>query len=178
MDNWYLVYCKPREEFRAQQHLANLGFVSYLPLLTKSKLKAGQTLTVQEPLFPRYLFLQATSEMNLAVVKNTRGVTDFVRFGGKIATIPAGLITQLTEQQIKLQQLERDKHTYQPGESIQILQGPYQGLAAVYQMADGAGRSLVLIQLLNNTVPLSLQNDELEKLTDKDAISSQRRHDN
>lgn len=178
MDNWYLVYCKPREEFRAQQHLANLGFVSYLPLLTKSKLKAGQSVAVQEPLFPRYLFLQATPEMNLTVVKNTRGVTDFVRFGGKIATIPASLIAQLTEQQIMLQQQESNKQQYQPGDPIQILQGPYQGLAAVYQMADGAGRSLVLIQLLNNTVPLSLQNDELEKLTGKDAINMQRQSDN
>ena len=178
MDNWYLVYCKPREEFRAQQHLANLGFVSYLPLLSKSKLKAGKAVIVKEPLFPRYLFLQATPEMNLAVVKNTRGVTDFVRFGGKIATIPAGLIAQLTEQQIMLQQLESNKQAYQPGEALQILQGPYQGLAAVYQMADGAGRSLVLIQLLNNTVPLSLQNDELEKLTAKDGMTIQRRRDN
>lgn len=164
MDNWYLVYCKPREEFRAQQHLANLGFISYLPLLTKQKVKAGQVSEQKEPLFPRYLFLQAFPDMNVAVVKNTRGVVDFVRFGGKIATVPAHLIAHLTAQQINLQQQETAKHQYEAGEALEILQGPYKGLNAVYQMADGAGRSQVLIQLLNNTVPLTLQNDEIAKL--------------
>jgi transcriptional antiterminator RfaH len=163
MDNWYLVYCKPREELRAQQHLANLGFVSYVPLLTKQKTRAGQAVASSEPLFPRYLFLQANSTDNLSVVKNTRGVSDFVRFGGKLAEVPSSLIEQLTCMQIQLQQQESEKTSYQAGEALTVLTGLFSGLSAVYQMADGAGRSLVLIQLLNNAVPLSLANTELAK---------------
>lgn len=163
MDNWYLVYCKPREELRAQQHLANLGFVSYVPLLTKQKTKAGQAVDCLEPLFPRYLFLQANLEHNLSVVRHTRGVSDFVRFGGKLAEVPSSLIAQLTSMQIQLQQQETAKTCYQTGEALTILTGPFSGLSAVYQMADGAGRSLVLIQLLNSAVPLSMANTDLAK---------------
>lgn len=163
MDNWYLVYCKPREELRAQQHLANLGFVSYLPLLTKQKIKSGRAILQQEPLFPRYLFLQASTEANLAVVKHTRGVSDFVRFGGKIAAVPMQLIEQLTRLQIEVQREETSKTTFEPGDKLAIMQGPFHGLAGVYQMPDGAGRSLLLIQLLNTTAEVSLPNHVLAK---------------
>lgn len=166
MDNWYLVYCKPREEFRAQQHLSNLGFSTYLPVLHKTKFKNTQAVQSTELLFPRYLFLQAHTEANLAVVKNTRGVSDFVRFGGKIAQVPAALIQQLTAQQIELQNTESAKFAFEQGQPLQITHGPYAGLSAIFQMADGAGRCLVLIQLLNTAVSLSLQLDEI-KTADK-----------
>jgi transcriptional antiterminator RfaH len=69
MDNWFLVYCKPKQELRAQQNLASLGFNSYLPQLTKFTKRAGTKVEIKELLFPRYWRRGTTQyEMNSSAV--------------------------------------------------------------------------------------------------------------
>lgn len=160
MDNWFLVYCKPRQELRAQQNLANLGFNSYLPQLTKTRKRGGIEVEIKELLFPRYLFIQAQADANLAVVKNTRGVADFVRFGGVIAKIPTDLIEQVTRQQISFQK-EHQQQEYLAGEVVEICDGPFMGMQAIFQTADGEKRSMILIQLLNTSAVMSLPKEQL-----------------
>lgn len=163
MDNWYLVYCRPKQELRAQQHLANMGFSSYVPTVMVKKQKASQWVTAKELLFPRYLFLNANHTGDLSRVKNTRGVTDFVRFGGKIAQIPAELIRHLTHQQINIEQQDNAKHHLQAGDVVTISQGPYAGLDALFSSPDGDERSVVLINLLHQQVPLTISNAAFSK---------------
>ncbi|HSG52132.1 MAG TPA: transcription termination/antitermination NusG family protein, partial [Rheinheimera sp.] len=67
MYQWYLLYCKPRQESRAQQHLANQGFNSYVPQIKLQKLRANRWSDVTEPLFPRYLFLHLQNEQELNI---------------------------------------------------------------------------------------------------------------
>ncbi len=163
MDNWYLVYCRPKQELRAQQHLANLGFSSYVPTVMVRKQKASHWITAKELLFPRYLFLNAAQTCDLSRVKNTRGVADFVRFGGKIAQIPTELIRQLTHQQINIEQHENAKHRLHVGDVVTISQGPYAGLDAVFSSTDGDERSVLLINLLHQQVPLTISNAAFSK---------------
>lgn len=163
MDNWFLVYCKPQQEIRAQQNLSILGFDSYLPHVTWVKKRAGKMVGCKELLFPRYLFLRAKSEDNLAVVKNTRGVTDFVRFGGLIAKVPMELIETVTLQQIQFQRQCQQDSRFHHGDIVEICEGPFAGMSAVFQLAEGEQRSLVLIQLLNAATPLTLNNTQLRK---------------
>ncbi|MDZ7901008.1 MAG: transcription termination/antitermination NusG family protein [Rheinheimera sp.] len=70
MDNWYLVYCRPKQELRAQQHLANIGFDSYVPTLLVKKQRARKLVDSKELLFPRYLFLNVDLDSDLSVVKS------------------------------------------------------------------------------------------------------------
>ena len=51
----------------------------------------------------------------------------------------------------------------QPGDSINILQGPFKGLKAVFSHTDGMQRSIVLINLLNQQTPTSLANTQIKK---------------
>lgn len=163
MDNWYLVYCRPKQELRAQQHLANIGFDSYVPTLFVKKQRARKLVESKELLFPRYLFLNVDLDTDLSVVKNTRGVADFVRFGGKIAKVPADLIKQLTEQQIELQQSRTEQFGFIAGDKLNISEGPYAGLPALFDMADGDERSIVFINMLNQQVRLNIENIALSK---------------
>lgn len=163
MDNWYLVYCRPKQELRAQQHLANIGFDSYVPTLLVKKQRARKLVDSKELLFPRYLFLNVDLDTDLSVVKSTRGVTDFVRFGGKIARVPADLIKQLTEQQIELQRSRADQQCFFAGDQLNISEGPYAGLPALFDMADGDERSIVFINMLNQQVRLNIENIALSK---------------
>lgn len=162
MDNWYLIYSKPRQEQRAQQHLANQGFESFAPVITSKKLRAGKTVLVTEPLFPRYIFLKCPQTPNLSTIRSTRGVGGLVRFGDALATVPNNLIHCLLQQQLKLQQ-QPQQHPFQPGDALTILEGPFASLNAVFQQPDGESRSTILLNFLGQQLHLTIENKSLEK---------------
>ena len=56
--HWYLVHTKPRQEKCALENLQRQGFQCYLPTLLSEKLRQGVLTVVDEPLFPRYLFIR------------------------------------------------------------------------------------------------------------------------
>ena len=156
-DKWYLVYCKPRQEERAQQHLANQGFHTFLPRFCMTQ-NTKPSLKQKELLFPRYLFVQpkSASEGQWASVRSTRGVVDFVRFGGRIAEVPAKVL--LAIHQVQLQDTATNE--LQAGDKVEITAGIYQGVDAIFQTDDGDGRSILLIKLLQQDVEVAVSNRE------------------
>lgn len=164
MDSWYLLYSKSRQEQRAQQHLANQGFESFAPHILVKKLRAGKTVEVNEPLFPRYIFLKCPKALNLSTIRSTRGVAGLVRFGDKLASVPTSLVHQLIQQQIVLQQ-QTPTQPFQPGDTLEILNGPFASLNAVFQQADGEQRSIILLNFLGQQLQLSFENKDLNKNT-------------
>lgn len=162
MDNWYLIYSKSRQEQRAQQHLANQGFESFAPQITVKKIRAGKTVQLTEPLFPRYIFLKCPQTPNLSTIRSTRGVAGLVRFGDTLATVPSSLIHCLLKNQLVLQQ-QLPAQPFQPGDKLEILNGPFASLNAVFQQADGEQRSIILLNFLGQQLQLSLENKDLSK---------------
>ena len=71
---WYLLKTKSREELRAQQHMENLDFEVYCPII-KDKGKSA-------PLFAGYLFIRLSAKdmPTFHKIRSTRGVSGFVRF--------------------------------------------------------------------------------------------------
>ncbi|MGP9801378.1 transcription/translation regulatory transformer protein RfaH [Rheinheimera sp. NSM] len=161
-NQWYLLYCKPRQELRAQQQLANQGYNSFLPQITLQKLRGNKWLQITAPLFPRYLFLHlpAGQELNINAVRSTLGISDFVRFGAQFAQVPAALIQLLTEQQIQLKQQPQDTRL-KKGDEISIINGPFSGLQAVFNTAEGDKRSSILISLLGQWVEAAVDNSQI-----------------
>lgn len=162
MDSWYLLYSKSRQEQRAQQHLANQGFESFAPHILVKKLRAGKTVEINEPLFPRYIFLNCPKALNLSTIRSTRGVAGLVRFGDTLARVPSALVHHLLQQQIVLQQ-QTPTQPFQPGDKLEILYGPFASLNAVFQQADGEQRSIILLNFLGQQLQLSLENKDLSK---------------
>ena len=61
MSHWYLIHTKIRQERHALQNLERQGFECYLPCVQAEKLQCGALAVVDEPLFPRYLFIRLGS---------------------------------------------------------------------------------------------------------------------
>ncbi len=162
MDSWYLIYSKSRQEQRAQQHLANQGFESFAPQITVKKIRAGKTVQLTEPLFPRYIFLKCPQTLNLSTIRSTRGVAGLVRFGDTLATVPSSLVHCLLKNQLVLQQ-QMPAQPFQPGDKLEILNGPFASLNAVFQQADGEQRSIILLNFLGQQLQLSMENKDLSK---------------
>jgi transcriptional antiterminator RfaH len=117
-------------------------------------------------MFPRYLFLQISGEqLNLSAIRSTRGISDFVRFGMQLAQVPASLITTLSQQQQMLQQQENQNVPFKAGDALTVINGPFSGIQAVYQLAEGDKRSIILLNLLGQWVKTTMDNQQIQKHT-------------
>lgn len=160
---WYVAYCRSKQEQRAQLNLNNQGFTTFLPLIKLTKLRAGKKVTVTEPLFSRYLFVKLGAGTSVSKLRSTRGVINLVRTGMQPAVVANALIEQLIQQQSVLQQKISSEQQFKPGDTINILAGPFADLPAIFDMADGDKRSVVLLQFLGQQHSVSIDNTILQK---------------
>lgn len=152
---WHVVYAKPRQEAVALDQLERQGYECYLPRRAVEKLRRGRRVPVTEPLFPRYLFIRLDSSLSgpsWAPIRSTVGVSHLLRFGDTPARVDDGLIECLRRQEQA--HSAKTQPLFNLGERVSILEGPYAGLSAVFQMHDGDERALVLIELLSRPTPL------------------------
>jgi transcriptional antiterminator RfaH len=54
---------------------------------------------------------------------------------------------------------------FSPGEAVTVTDGPFVGLEAIYQMTDGEGRVMVLLNILSKPVQLSIEPTSIKNLS-------------
>jgi transcriptional antiterminator RfaH len=163
--HWYLIYTKPRQEKSALQNLEQQGYQCYLPLLPKEKLRQGAVALTDEPLFPRYLFINLAQDFmakSWSPIRSTKGVSRMVRFGAEPAKIDDTLVDLLKDHEVSM--LGEPERLFSPGEPVQLTEGPFAGIEGIYQMADGDRRVMVLIELMSKSVAVPVGLDALRKL--------------
>jgi transcriptional antiterminator RfaH len=156
---WYVLQTKPRQEFRALEQLQNQAYRCFLPTLQVKKKRRGKSETVVEPLFSRYLFIELdTVASNWAPLRSTRGVSNLVAFGGRLAMLDNAVVEQLRNAPpISASPI------FAPGEKVEITAGPFAGIEGIYQMADGEARAMVLIELISQPQKILCEIDLLQK---------------
>ncbi len=167
---WYLVHTRPRQEQRALENLTHQGYACYLPLLAAERVRQGALTLVHEPLFSRYLFIcleTSLSGKSWSPIRSTLGVSRLVSFGGEPARVDAALIEALREQDRRLS--EQPRRLFHPGDHVQIRQGPFAGLQAIYQMPSGENRAMVLIEILSRPSKLLVEPANLRRLDPHEA---------
>jgi len=165
-EQWFVAYCKCKEESRAQQNLQNQGIHSFFPKIRKQKIVRGKKTVVEEALFPSYLFILIDKENNVfPKIRSTRGIHDLVKFGNKIISVPDTLIERLHHlcYSVNGTCAENDM-ALKSGDKVEILKGSFQGLTAVFKERDGFERSLLFIKLLNQENTVSFSNNDIKKL--------------
>ena len=164
MSNWYLIHTKIRQERVALENLERQGFECFLPLIRAEKLRRGALQVVQEPLFPRYLFIRLSTGLesqSWAPIRSSVGVSRLVTFGQTPAKIEDKLIAQL---QVKTDSAEVQLRHFEPGEQVVVTDGPFAGVEAIYQMADAEGRVMVLLNILSKQVKMSVLPASIRKV--------------
>jgi transcriptional antiterminator RfaH len=163
MTNWYAVQSKPRQELIAEQNLQRQGFATYLPRIRLRKRKRNKWVDAVEPLFPRYLFIQVDPDQNsLAPVRSTLGVAKLVRFGQLLRPVPDTVIDYIRQHEDpETQQRHAETWTHQPGDTLEVLEGPFSNLTGIYQMPLGEDRALLLIELMGRSNSVAVAKEAL-----------------
>ena len=153
---WFLLQTKVRQEQRAAENLERQNVASFCPMIRVEKITRGKRAEVQDVLFPGYLFVQlGESSVSTTAVRSTRGVSHFVTSSGAPIKVPHGLVEQLRERvtadaDLVMSQLPK------PGAKMQIIDGPFKGLNAVFTEPDGNNRANVMVTLLSQQVKTSI----------------------
>ena len=165
--NWFAVYTKSRQEHLALIHLENQSFESYLPLAESADERRSKRNKAQpEPLFPRYLFLNADPKLqNLGAVRSTRGVTGFVRAGVELIKIPESIIVGLKERTNPATGLiPLDSAELNNGDIVRVCDGPFAAMEGVFKEHHGEVRSLMLLDILGRKTAVKIDAGLLQRV--------------
>jgi transcriptional antiterminator RfaH len=142
---WYALQHKPAQGDRALQHLQNQDIACFYPKITVEKIKAGKRAKKLEPLFPGYLFvnLEQTDPV-WAKLRSTRGVLRIVGFANKPAAISDEVIQHIKDSLNSV----AEQGGIKPGQAVQLNEGPFEGINAIFQAYDSEARAIVLINFM------------------------------
>lgn len=164
---WYVVQCKGGESFRASEHLTNQGYRVFHPLLEVQKKRRNKLVWIAEPLFPHYLFIRLDRvASNWRPIRSTRGVLRLVAFGDEPLPVPDTLVEMLVARSQRDETVREAGNVYfRPGEIVEITEGPFQALKAVFETQKGEERAIVLLNMLHHQQRLELPVGGLRRTT-------------
>jgi transcriptional antiterminator RfaH len=165
--HWYVLTSKPREEQRAYDNLTMQGYEVFLPKMVQATKKKGLKKIALKPLFPNYLFIQLDKQVaNFNAIRSTRGIGSFVRFGLNQATIDDGIVNAMKKRiacdkqgKTLAELVERCQ-----GDAVELTEGSFEGLKAIYQAKDGLERSVLMVKMLGQERQVIVKNQEFEKV--------------
>ena len=163
MSDWYLVYCKARQEDVAARGLEEQGYAVYLPKLRQRRRLRGRLAEVTRALFPRYLFVApGRPGQSIAPVDSTPGVQKLVRFGALYLPVGEEVVNALKGRE----DLETGCHhlggpELRPGARVRIDTGPFAGFEGIFEARAGQDRVVILLDLLGQRARMVVAVGEL-----------------
>ncbi|MDO3720335.1 transcription/translation regulatory transformer protein RfaH [Marinobacter sp. chi1] len=142
---WYAIQHKPAQGDRALQHLQNQDIHCFFPKIEVEKIRAGKRTKKLEPLFPGYLFVNLEPTDSVwGKLRSTRGVIRVVGFANRPAPIGDDVIRHIRDSLDKVSATGGIKE----GESVELDEGPFKGIRAIFQTYKGEERAIVLINFM------------------------------
>ncbi|AKS42613.1 transcription termination/antitermination NusG family protein [Wenzhouxiangella marina] len=163
--HWHAVFCKPRQDARAEEHLLNQGFEIFRPKTRVRRAQPGRRQVLHESMFPRYLFVRLHRGVDdWSTIRSTRGTVGLVRLGLQAPIVPDQVIESLRQRcddqgVINL----AGAIDYQPNELIEITEGPCAGYRALFQARTGDERVIVLLRLLHQERRVELDENSIRR---------------
>jgi transcriptional antiterminator RfaH len=160
--DWYVARTKPRREAEAAAILEQRGVRVYLPMLRKTRPRAGRR--TSEPLFPGYLFarLQVPSEQWLAA-RSAPDVEYFLGQAGSPTPLPAEFVPAL-ECRLQANDHAGAPSDFRRGDRVAIKHSPFEYVEAIFDRAlTASGRVRVLVQFVHRQVAVNLSAWQLSR---------------
>src|SRR5579871_6252125 len=102
-EDWFALQVVPRHEKKVDTLLGHSGCEHLLPVCNASRKWSDRVKTIEQPLFPGYVFFR-TQRSLMEIVRSVPGIIRIVSFGGKPHPVPEEEIEALK----RLTGVERD----------------------------------------------------------------------
>ncbi len=163
--HWHAVFCKPRQDARAEEHLRNQGFELFRPKVSARQVRQGRREIRTESMFPRYLFVRLGHGVDdWSTIRSTRGTVGLVRLGREAPIVPDPVIDKL-RQRCNAQGVVNlaGAIDYQADDRVEIIEGPCSGYQALFKARTGDERVIVLLQLLQQERAIELDENSIRR---------------
>ena len=161
--DWLGGYTKSQKETLAHDHLERQGFLTYCPVHKKEIKYKSKTKIKSLPLFPRYLFIQANeiALKKIYLIRSTVGVSHLILRDGKPIYIKDEILDAVRHaEKLYLGQVET---LFNAGDRVIINEGIYKDIEAIYQNNDGLERAVLMLNLLQKDVELTIKTRHIRK---------------
>ena len=119
-------------------------------------------------MFSRYLFIKTSSTTAYSKVESTHGVSKLVRFGLELPVIPDSVIQSIKDHceqsEIEDSVMLIDEDRFETGCQVKILDGPYQGIEAIFcRYTNDQERIVILMEMMHNLIEVEVDQNIIER---------------
>jgi transcriptional antiterminator RfaH len=142
---WYLVRTKQYKERLVENKLSEFIPATFFPLLRSKVSKFGRAIETLTPLFPCYIFARFDLLSTHYKIQHTVGVIQVVCTGGEPSEVDEAIVEEIRSRGTN-GIVERPKESYQQGQRVQVQNGPFSGLNAIFERyLSGSERVALLL---------------------------------
>jgi len=154
---WFCLKTQPKREHLAASALRRqFGIECFSPRLRFRKMTQRGPVWFVEAMFPGYLFAKFVYSLQHRAVEYSHGIRGIVHFGDRLATLPENVVTTL-QSKVGADEIVTLDCSIKVGQSVQIADGPFQGLEAVVtHLLPAKDRIRVLFDFLGRSVELEV----------------------
>ena len=166
-DWWFCLKAQPKREHIAAACLRQMHFEVevFCPRVRFRKHTNRGPVWFVESMFPGYLFARFDYATLHRRVRQGPGVSGFVQFGDRLALLPDELISEIKARMGEDEFVEINQGL-EPGQNVQIAQGPFQGLEAlVTRLIAARDRVEILIEWMGRSLRAEARVTDLAPLT-------------
>ncbi|MCS7233352.1 MAG: transcription termination/antitermination protein NusG [Synergistetes bacterium] len=171
---WYAVHTyvgyENRVKANLEQRIETMGmedkiFKVLVPIEQRVSIKGGKKKITKRKVFPGYVLIEMIlDEQSYFVVRNTPGVTGFVGSGGNPVPLNDEEVKSIL-QQIGIEEKKQIKIDLEPGETVKIVDGPFEGsVGIVKEINSEKGKVKVLLNVFGRETPVEIDFMQLEKM--------------
>jgi transcriptional antiterminator RfaH len=166
IDWWFCLKAQPKREHIAAACLRHISDVEvFCPRVRFRKHTNRGPVWFVEPMFPGYLFARFDYAIYHRRIGQGPGVSGFVRFGDRLGLLPDELIGELRGR-MGDDELVEIEQGLEPGQNVQITQGPLQGSEAlVTRLIVARDRVEILIEWMGRSLRAEASVADLVPLT-------------
>jgi transcriptional antiterminator NusG len=170
---WYVIHSYSGYENKVKKNLEHriesMGmqdqiFQVVVPTEEEVELRDGQRRTTERRVFPGYILVEMVmNDDTWYVVRNTPGVTDFVRSGAK----PIPLRQEEVDKILKRMEAEapKIKVSFREGQKVRIVEGPFEDFMGTVDTIDAdRARVRVLVSMFGRETPVEVDFLQVERV--------------
>jgi transcription antitermination factor NusG len=155
---WFVLHTKSRQEKALAGDLERMGVPHYLPIVSKMRFHGGRKVTVDEALFPGYLFLRGTLDQAYEAdrtkrVANILAVSDQGRMDWELRNLSVALGFGATLDPYPFLKL---------GRRVVVRSGPFRGLQGLVEERVTWDHLILQIDMLGQAVSLEIDGSLLD----------------
>ena len=162
--HWFALHTKSRSEQKVFERLQLAGHESFLPLITEERQWSDRKKKITTPLIKSYVFIKAPNKDLVSIYKipGVVGVLKYLGVPGKITEVEINNLKIIANNSENVSTIAPCQ--LKSGKPVQITQGPFKGLIAVYLYHNGKHRIIIQIEALNTFTEISLPLSHIKEL--------------